>query len=85
MDERHQAQPADPQHRRVAGPNPVPQIGFPQMGPVVSMIVANAVPTSADAAAKESSRESFRNRKKMLATPTRTIAVSVQIAAGTWR
>ena len=62
----------------------VPQIGFPQMGPVVSTIVAKAVPTSADASANESSRASLRNRKKMLARPTRIIAVSVQIAAGTW-
>src|SRR5947208_6266933 len=36
----------------------VPQIGFPQMGPVVSTMVANTVPTSADASANRSNRGS---------------------------
>ena len=63
----------------------MPQIGFPQMGPVVSTIAANTVPTSAEASANRSSRGSFKKRKNTLASPTRITASSVVTAAGTWR
>src|SRR6185437_4502534 len=62
----------------------VPQIGFAQSGPVVSITQANAVPTSADAAANRSYRSSFINKYRMLARPTRPNASIVDHAAGTW-
>src|SRR2546430_13149516 len=71
--------------RRASQAHHVPQTVFPQIGPVVSTIAANTVPTSADASAKRSRRGSFRNRNTTLATPTSTIASSVHTAAGTWR
>ena len=40
----------------------VPQIGLAQIGPVVSITTPNATPTSADDAAKRSSRRSFSQR-----------------------
>ena len=40
----------------------VPQIGLAQMGPVVSMTALNTTPTSAEAAAKRSSRGSLSQR-----------------------
>src|SRR5437899_5702055 len=58
---------------RVPGPH-VPHTVFPQIGPVVSTIVANTVPTSADASANRSRRGSFRKRNNTLATPNSTMA-----------
>jgi hypothetical protein len=63
----------------------VPHIGLAQMGPVVSMTALNATPTSADAAAKRSSRESLSHRYSALAMPTSENASSADHAAGTCR
>src|SRR2546426_12669939 len=69
--------------RRASQVHHVPQIGLPQMGPVVSTMAQKMVPTSADEAAKRSSRGALVERENALARPTRIITISAQIAAGT--
>ncbi len=70
---------------RPLGFPPVPQMGFPGIGPSVSTTLANTVPTSAEASANRSSRGSLRNRKNTPAGPNRITASSVVTAAGTCR
>ena len=48
--------------RRASHVHQVPQIGLPQIGPVMSTTVVNSRPTSAELSAKRSSRSSLSHR-----------------------
>ena len=63
----------------------VPQIGFPQIGPVVSTTVVNSSPTSADASATRSARGSRSQRYTTEVTATTPKAMYALSAAGRCR